>query len=135
VWVGARAGRWVTLRPFLVNGAAYGGFVGPVTDAARLLLLHARGGDLDGVRVLSEAATREMQVVSVEGKPFDHGLGWFRPPSERASRCPFVEHDGGGGGYHNLLRLYPEAGVVVTGNSTAYDVDATVDALAAPWLG
>jgi CubicO group peptidase (beta-lactamase class C family) len=135
--VGARAGRWVTFRPFLVNGAAYGGLVGPVTDAARLLLLHAGGGELDGVRVLSEGATREMQVVSVEGKPFDHGLGWFRPPSDRASTFPFVQHYGGGGGYHNLLRLYPDAGVgvVVMGNSTAYDVDATVDALAAPWLG
>jgi hypothetical protein len=33
--------------------------------------------------------------------------------------------------------VYPDAGVgvVVMGNSTAYDVDATVDALAAPWLG
>ncbi len=135
--VGARAGRWVTFRPFLVNGAAYGGLVGPVTDAARLLTMHARGGELDGVRVLSDDTVREMQVISVEGKPFDHGLGWFRPPADRASAHPFVEHYGGGGGYHNLLRLYPEAGmgVVVMGNSTAYDVDATVDAIAAPWLG
>jgi CubicO group peptidase (beta-lactamase class C family) len=135
--VGERAGRWVVYRPFLVDGAPYGGLVGPVTDAARLLLLHARGGELDGVRVLSERAVREMQVVSVAGRPFDHGLGWFRKPSDRGAAHPFVQHYGGGGGYHNLLRLYPDAGVgvVVMGNSTAYDVDTTVDALAAPWLG
>jgi len=134
--VGTRTGAWVSYRPFLVNGAAYGGLVGPVTDAARLLLAHARGGELDGVRVLSEATVREMQVVSVEGKLFDHGLGWFRRPADRASTHRFVEHYGGGGGYHNILRLYPDAGVgvVVMGNSTAYDVDATVDALMGPWL-
>jgi CubicO group peptidase (beta-lactamase class C family) len=135
--VGERAGRWVTFQPFLVNGAAYGGLVGPVTDAARLVTAHARGGELDGVRLLGAATVREMQVITVEGKPFDHGLGWFRRPTDRASAHAFVEHYGGGGGYHNLLRVYPDAGVgvVVMGNSTAYDVDATVDALAAPWLG
>jgi CubicO group peptidase (beta-lactamase class C family) len=134
--VGERAGRWVTVRPFLVNGAAYGGLVGPVTDAARLVAMHARGGELDGVRLLTQATVREMQAIAVEGKPFDHGLGWFRRPTDRASPHAFVEHYGGGGGYHNLLRLYPDigVGVVVMGNSTTYDVDATVDALAAPWL-
>ena len=52
-------------------------------------------------------------------------------------RAPsFVEHYGGGGGYHNLMRLYPGrgVGVVVMGNSTSYDVDVVVDALAALWL-
>jgi CubicO group peptidase (beta-lactamase class C family) len=134
--VGERRERWVTFRPFLVNGAPYGGLVGPVTDAARLLAMHARGGELDGSRVLSEATVREMQAVSMPGKPFDHGLGWFRKPSDRARARPFVEHYGGGGGYHNLVRLYPDAGVgvVVMGNSTAYDVDATVDAVGARWL-
>jgi hypothetical protein len=34
------------------------------------------------------------------------------------------------------MRLYPDpgVGVVVMGNSTAYDVDAVIDRLAAPWL-
>ena len=127
----------MTFRPFLVNGAPYGGLVGPVTDAARVVLMHANGGELDGTRVLSDDAVREMQTISMTGKPFDHGLGWFRPPADRERQPTFVEHYGGGGGYHNLMRLYPEPGVgtVVMGNSTSYDVDATVDALAAPFVG
>ena len=135
--VGTRSGPWVTFRPFLVNGAPYGGLVGPVADAARVVLMHANGGELDGTRVLSADAVREMQTISLTGKPFDHGLGWFRPPAARERQPMFVEHYGGGGGYHNLMRLYPEQGVgtVVMGNSTSYDVDAVTDALAAPWLG
>src|SRR5215831_731631 len=54
--VGPRARRWITFEPFLVNGAAYGGLVGPVADAARVVLMHANGGALDGTRVLSEDA-------------------------------------------------------------------------------
>jgi CubicO group peptidase (beta-lactamase class C family) len=134
--VGTRAGGWLRFRPFLVNGASYGGLVGPVTDAARVVAAHARGGELDGVALLSEHATREMQEISSTGRPFDHGLGWFRPPGDSTRTPSFVEHYGGGGGYHNLMRLYPTAGVgvVVMGNSTSYDVDAITDALAAPFL-
>ena len=133
---GPRAGRWLTFQPFLVNGAAYGGLVGPVTDAARLVLAHANGGALDGVRVISESATSAMQEISLEGRPFDHGLGWFRPPADRGRHPGFVEHYGGGGGYRDLMRLYPDrrVGVVVMGNSTSYDVDAVADAIAEPWL-
>ena len=34
------------------------------------------------------------------------------------------------------MRLYPDerVGIVVMGNSTSYDVDALMDAVAAPWL-
>jgi CubicO group peptidase (beta-lactamase class C family) len=134
--VASRTGPWIRFRPFLVDGAPYGGLVGPVTDAARLVAAHARGGELDGVRVLPEQATLEMQQVVSSGRPFDHGLGWFRPPKD-ARRVPsFVEHYGGGGGYHNLMRLYPAAGVgvVVMGNSTSYDVDVVVDEIARPFL-
>jgi CubicO group peptidase (beta-lactamase class C family) len=135
--VGSRAGTWMRFQPFLVNGAAYGGLVGPVTDAARVVLAHANGGQLDGVRILSEAAAHEMRTISLTGRPFDHGLGWFRRPADRDSVPNHVQHYGGGGGYHNLMRLYPAeaVGVVVMGNSTSYDVDAIAAALAQPWLG
>ncbi|MFI5046476.1 MAG: serine hydrolase domain-containing protein [Acidimicrobiia bacterium] len=134
--VGSRAGTWMTFQPFLVNGASYGGLVGPVTDAARVVLMHANGGQLDGARILSEDAVREMHTISISGRPFDHGLGWFRKPADRARRPAFVEHYGGGGGYHNLMRFYPErhVGVVVMGNSTSYDVDTLVDTIATRWI-
>ena len=77
-----------------------------------------------------------MQTISLAGRPFDHGLGWFCPPKDRDRQPSFIEYYGGGGGYYNLLRLYPGGGVgvVVMGNSTSYDVDAVTNALADPWL-
>jgi CubicO group peptidase (beta-lactamase class C family) len=47
-WViGEPAGRWISLRPFLVDGPAYGGLVGPADELARFLQLHLRDGELD----------------------------------------------------------------------------------------
>jgi hypothetical protein len=44
--------------------------------------------------------------------------------------------DARGGGYRNLMRLYPDrgVGVVAMGNATSYDVDGLVTAIAEPWL-
>jgi hypothetical protein len=41
---GPRHGRYVSLRPFLVDRAGYGGLVGGVLDVARLLRLHLGDG-------------------------------------------------------------------------------------------
>src|SRR5918994_4789849 len=46
-WViGGPGGGWVSLRRFLVNGPAYGGLVGPVEGAVRLVQMHLRDGEL-----------------------------------------------------------------------------------------
>ncbi len=132
--VGEPAGRWVSLRRFLVNGAAYGGLVGSVADAARLLRMHLRDGELDGVRILGPHAAASMRQIAVRGRRYDLGLGWFRPANQRHADPPFVEHLGGGAGFFNLMRIYPSRriGVVVMGNATRYDID-TVAGLAHAW--
>lgn len=129
--VGDRTGAFVAFRPFRVEGAAYGGLVGPVGDAARLVRLHLEDGTLDGRRVLTEASIREMQRVDAPGRVRDHGLGWFRNASERKRQPPVIEHYGGGAGYQTLMRLVPErgTGVVVMGNSGAFAVSDVADAL------
>ena len=122
--VGARCGRQVALRPFRVAGAGYGGLIGSVTDAARLLRLHLADGTIDGNRVLTAATARAMRTIGTPGRPFDLGLGWFRRPEDRDARPAFVEHWGTGGGFWNAMRLYPGLGlgVVVMANTTrAYD--------------
>jgi CubicO group peptidase (beta-lactamase class C family) len=43
--IGEPAGRWISLRPSLVDGPAYGGLVGPVNELARFLQLHPAGRD------------------------------------------------------------------------------------------
>ena len=122
-WViGRPAGRWISLRPFLLDGPAYGGLLGSLDDLARFLLLHLRDGELDGVRILSRAATASMrQITHARGRRYDLGLGWFRPASQRDADPPFVEHLGGGAGFYNLIRIYPSrgVGVAVMGNATS----------------
>jgi CubicO group peptidase (beta-lactamase class C family) len=126
-WViGEPAGRWVSLRPFLVDGPAYGGLVGPAEELARFLQMHLRDGELDGTRLLSPQATDAMRQISVHGRRYDLGLGWFRPANQRDADPPFVEHLGGGAGFFNLIRIYPTrgVGVAIMGNVTKYHIDA-----------
>ncbi len=126
-WVtGEPAGRWISLRPFLVDGPAYGGLVGPADELARFLQLHLRDGELGGNRILNAEATAAMRRITVRGRHYDLGLGWFRPASQRDADPPFVEHLGGGAGFYNLIRIYPTrgTGITVMGNVTKYHIDA-----------
>jgi CubicO group peptidase (beta-lactamase class C family) len=128
--VGRRHGKYVAYRPFYVDGAAYGGLVGGVDDVARLALLHLNEGIVDGTRLLSPQATSAMQQITPRGGKYDFGLGWFRP-HRRDGGPAFVEHLGGGSGFFNVLRLYPELhlGVVLMGNTTHYDHEAIIAAI------
>jgi CubicO group peptidase (beta-lactamase class C family) len=123
--VGARVAGYSSLRPFLVNGAAYGGLIGTVTDAARFAVAHAAATS-DPHPLLDHVELEAMRAISHRGKRFDHGIGWFRQPTD-ADRSPaFVEHYGTGGGFWNAMRIYPEDGLamVAMANTTAkWDVD------------
>ncbi|WP_433781404.1 serine hydrolase domain-containing protein [Actinomycetospora sp. CA-101289] len=124
--VADRHGDHVALHPFTVTGAGYGGLIGNASDAARLLRLHLADGTIDGRTVLRPETTRAMRTITTPGKPFDLGLAWFRRPADRTTRPGFVEHWGSGGGFFNLIRLYPDAdlGVVIMANTTRrYDHD------------
>jgi CubicO group peptidase (beta-lactamase class C family) len=127
--IGGKDARFVALRHFYVDGAAYGGLVGPATDAIRFARAHLAGGELDGVRILSEQACRAMQTIFARGRKLEVGLGWFRRGA--APGADFVEHLGGGAGFWSCLRLYPtrDRAVVVMGNATTYDHEAVVQAV------
>lgn len=118
--LGRPSGRFVAFNRFLVDGPAYGGLVGPVEDAACFLALHAGGGRSG---VLSPAGITSMQQITASGRKLDVGLGWFRRRSDRPMKVRYLEHLGGGGGFWNMMRLFPDlgAGVIVMGNATSYD--------------
>jgi CubicO group peptidase (beta-lactamase class C family) len=124
--IGEPIGRWIALRPFLVDGAPYGGLVGPIEDAARFLRMHLRDGEIDGVHLMTPAMASAMREITTTGRRFDLGLGWLRPSKARSAGPPFVEHLGGGAGFFSVMRLYLKRriGVAVMGNATHYDIDA-----------
>jgi len=116
--VGSRHGGLVAMKPFYVDGPAFGGLVGTALDAGRFLRMHLKDGELDGIRVLRPETARSMRTVDCRGKPFDHGIGWFRRPTSSPEH--WVEHFGSGVGYWNVMRLYPDRGlgVVIMSNGT-----------------
>lgn len=127
--VGETEGRWVAFNRFLVDGPAYGGLVGSVRDAARFVAAHLNGGEHEGGRLLSAASVEAMQTLQASGRRLDVGYGWFRRGADRAG-AEFWEHLGGGGGFWNMMRIYPRerVGVVAMGNVTGYDHDAVAQA-------
>jgi CubicO group peptidase (beta-lactamase class C family) len=130
--VGHRSGDLVALRAFRVAGAGYGGLIGSVTDAARLLRLHLADGQMDDLRILRPESARAMRDIHAPGSPFDLGLGWFCRSADRTEHPAFVEHWGTGGGFWNALRLYPGhgVGIAVMANTTRpYDHHALMTAL------
>jgi CubicO group peptidase (beta-lactamase class C family) len=132
---GDRHGGYLALKPFAVDGPAYGGLIGDVLDAGRFMRMHLCDGELDGNRILGPQTARRMRTIDQPGKPFDHGIGWFRRPPAAAGHG--VEHFGAGAGFWNVMRLYPDRGlgIVVMSNSTAtYDFEPLFALLAgASW--
>jgi CubicO group peptidase (beta-lactamase class C family) len=110
--------------------AAYGGLVGCAAVIARLALLHLNPGTVDGNVLVSSAAIGAMQRITPKGGGLDFGLGWFRP-SHAGNGPAFVEHLGGGSGFFNVIRLYPQRhlGIVVMSNTTRYENEAILAAL------
>jgi CubicO group peptidase (beta-lactamase class C family) len=133
--VGQRHGPYLALNPFHVDGPPYGGLVGHALDASRFIRMHLRDGELDGHRVLSVQSSRAMRTIDQPGKPFDHGMGWFRRPTKHSGH--WVEHFGAGAGFWNVMRLYPDQGigvVLMTNSTTTYDFDPLCALLAgASW--
>lgn len=117
--VGRRTHGHIAFNPFLVNGAGYGGLVGNVIDAAKLAAFHLGNGTTsNGQTILRPDTIQAMQTITTPGRPFDLGLGWFRESGRTAEDG--VEHLGGGGGYHNVVRIYParNLGIVTMANTT-----------------
>ena len=132
---GDRHGPYLALSPFYVDGPAYGGLIGDVLDAGRFLRMHLGDGELDGNRVLAPETARCMRSIEHAGKPFDHGTGWFRRPTNGPGN--WVEHFGAGMGFWNVMRLYPDRGigvVIMSNSTTTYDFEPLLALLAdASW--
>jgi CubicO group peptidase (beta-lactamase class C family) len=124
-----RVGNYVAFNRFYLDGASYGGLLGPVKDVARFLQVHLNRGLVDGKQILSPDSVAMMQEISARGGKLDVGLGWYRQHPDSDGKRTFLEHLGGGAGFFNDMRIYPaeSLGVVVMGNSTKYDIERIIE--------
>jgi CubicO group peptidase (beta-lactamase class C family) len=117
--IGPAQGRFVAFERFYVDGPAYGGLVGSAADAARFMAIHLG----DGGGIVSPESVRVMQTIHASGRGIDVGYGWFRRGKDRTGGERYLEHLGGGGGFWNVMRIYPDRrlGVLAMGNVTSWD--------------
>jgi CubicO group peptidase (beta-lactamase class C family) len=120
----------VWMNRYSVFGAG-GSLIGPATEVMHFAQMHINGGEFDGAQILSPeavAAMQEMQFSSARD-PLGWGLGWVVVDK---GEHPYVEHQGGGVGVWDQMRLYPDDGVaiVLMSNASGFDRDRVVDAAA-----
>jgi CubicO group peptidase (beta-lactamase class C family) len=101
---GARVGQYRQLRPFVNDGPAYGGLIGPVEDAVHFLAAHLNGGSLDGTQLLTPESVAAMQTLQAKGRRLDVGLGWYRRHADTSDER-YWEHLGGGARLWTNARL------------------------------
>ena len=122
--------RYAWMNPYYVV-AAMGGLIGPAPDVIRFAQMHLNGGELDGVRILSPESVSLMQEMQLttNREPLGFGLSWVVTPE---GEHPYIEHDGGGIGLWDKMRLYPKDGVAIAmmSNASGFDRDRVVDAAA-----
>ena len=130
-YIGTYEGRWLRVEPHYLNGPAFGGIVGTARGFAMFLRDQLQPGS-----AILDARGRELfytQQQTSRGKPIPMTLGWHMG---RLGRVPFYFKEGGGGGFHCEMRIYPTPGVgtVVMANATGFNVNRCLNALDRQYL-
>ena len=128
--VGDYAGRWLEIRSHYLNGPAFGGLVGSARAFGKFLQDQLRQQSL-----LFTRSTRQLLYApqrTIRGAPVAMTLGWH---IGQLGGTRYFYKEGGGGGFHCMMRLYPNAGIgtVVMSNATAFDVCGLLDTMD-PWF-
>lgn len=97
----------VTGQYYPRNRRPAGGVISTASDLLRFARLHMNEGEIDGQRVLSRDAAREMQTAQTRGGGWDNswGVGWDLQPVDGVMT---VGHGGSISGFESHLRLIPE---------------------------
>jgi D-alanyl-D-alanine carboxypeptidase len=131
---GASQNGYTAFHRFLIDGAPYGGLLGPVAEISNFMKAYLGDGTFNGRRLLEASSIVEMLMpqrdnrgkdLSTSGHELSQkiGLGWHLDGSEETRSC---YHLGGGAGYRSEVRIYPSLsyGICVMGNETSYDTGA-----------
>ena len=124
--IGGYEDGWLRLNGHHVNGAAFGGLVGTARGFGKFLQDQLRphsGLFTDNIRRQFYAPQCTKDAI-----PVQMTLGW-NIGTARGARCFYKE--GGGGGFHSMMRIYESRGVatVVMTNATNFDVSKLLDEL------
>jgi N-acyl-D-aspartate/D-glutamate deacylase/CubicO group peptidase (beta-lactamase class C family) len=100
------AGRFVPVGDYEFDHPGASAVWSSANDLMRFARMHLWGGELDGVRVLSERATKAMQEpTGRRGEGSAMGVSWAIT-TERGHRC--LSHTGGMPGASTALRIFPD---------------------------
>jgi CubicO group peptidase (beta-lactamase class C family) len=129
--IGTYAGRWLHIRDHYLNGPAFGGLVGSAQGFAAFLQDQLRPRS-----ALFREATRTIfytRHTTPAGQSIPMTPGWH--VMDRSAGPVFFK-EGGGGGFHSMMRLYPSSGLgtVVIVNATSFDVRGLLDSIDAVLL-
>ncbi|MEW6745702.1 MAG: serine hydrolase domain-containing protein [Planctomycetota bacterium] len=125
LYVKDTAGRFTTVHSYGFDHPGASTICTSVTDLARFALMHLNDGELEGTRLLSAEAAREMRVDRTGACRGNYGIGWA---TGREDGHPFIAHGGGMPGVATHLRIYPEAGAAfaILTNSSQGELPAMV---------
>jgi CubicO group peptidase (beta-lactamase class C family) len=114
-------GHWLRLRDIEPDGPAFGGLVGSARSFGRFLTDQLRPESI----LLGAEARRLFQAPQAlaDGSSIPMTLGWHVGRSDGAD---FLFKEGGGGGFHGEMRLWPSRaiGSVAIANDTQFDASA-----------
>jgi CubicO group peptidase (beta-lactamase class C family) len=113
----------------------WGGLRGTPSDITHFLQMYLNGGRYGDLQILQPetvAAMQEMQT-SADGSPLGMGLSWWIGKDDFGD---YFYHDGGGAGFENTMRFYPDLdlGVVVTASVSGYQKDRIAEGLVSAWM-
>lgn len=125
-FIGHYEGRWLEIVAHYVDGPAFGGLVGTARGFGTFLQDQLRSRSKlfrDDTRALLYRSVRTTKGAEI---PMTHG--WH---IESLDDARYFYKEGGGGGFHCMMRLYPERGIgtVAMTNATTFDVGALLDRL------
>jgi D-alanyl-D-alanine carboxypeptidase len=125
-------GDWLRVRNHHLNGPAFGGLVGSARGFSRFLQ-----DQLSSQSALFTRTTHQLfetPQTNSAGKVVPMTLGWH---VGEVNRERYLFKEGGGGGFHTEMRIYPASGIgtVVMVTSTDFDSTGFLNRVDQPFLG
>eukprot|EP01083_Nonionella_stella_P186449 682479_1 len=115
--LGDKVGNIQALNPFELDSSSIGGIIGSVEQFAKFVEFQMNGNDevLDSKYLKEMQKEQQLGIVGIESK---YGVGYGWKIGKTLDDRMFINHEGGGPGFHSEMRIYPEydCGIVICCN-------------------